>query len=82
VVAVLLADLYGTAHYGAINGMVAMAGAVAGSLGPVIVAAVRDATGDYTLVLVGLVGVAVLGLASINLAVRPQPPRASADGAG
>ena len=45
----LVADLFGTKHGGAIYGIVAMAGAAGGTIGPVMGGYLFDITGQYTI---------------------------------
>jgi MFS family permease len=51
----LLADMYGTKHYGQLNGVMALATSVVGALAPVLAGLLHDATGGYAVVLLVIV---------------------------
>lgn len=76
----LIGDLYGTADYGAITGVIAAAGTAATALGPLAVAAVHDRTGSYDLARWALVVIALVAFgASTRIGVnRATAPPATA----
>lgn len=70
--AALVADTYGPAHYGSINGSMVTMIAIVQTIAPLGAGALRDLTGNYTLVLWLLV--ALSGLAAFAvLQARPKP---------
>jgi uncharacterized membrane protein len=52
--AALVADFYGVAAYASINGVLALTLTIARAAAPVAAAALRTATGNYRLVMVGV----------------------------
>lgn len=73
----LIADIYGSAHFGQINSVVAMAAMLARALGPLGMSLAYDSFGGYLAALVALIAAALLGMVAVLLADRP----ASAGGA-
>lgn len=67
--ATVIADLYGTAHYGAISSVISAISAIAGSLAPFLVAAAIEVVGADEPVLWGLAVVSVLSALVNELAV-------------
>lgn len=67
-----VADLFGTRHLGAIYGWILLAWSLGGVVGPVFVAAVKDATGAYATALP-----AVAGLMALAAALLPRLARRS-----
>ena len=66
--AAFTAELYGSAHYGGINGSIATVVALVGTAAPVGAGALHDLWGGYDLVLWGLVGFSLLaGLAVLRV---------------
>lgn len=65
----LIAELYGSASYGSINGVLALIVAVVGALASLLVGAVYAAAGDYTAALWGL---ALSGLVAAGAVARAQ----------
>lgn len=65
----LVADLYGPASYGSINGVLALIVAVVGALAPLLVGAMYAVAGDYTAALWGL---ALSGLVAAGMVARAQ----------
>lgn len=65
----LIAELYGPASYGSINGVLALIVAVVGALASLLVGAVYAAAGDYTAALWGL---ALSGLVAAGAVARAQ----------
>jgi MFS family permease len=66
----LVADVYGSAHYGQINSVVAFVALIARALGPIGVSLVYDHAGGYPVALAGLVVTALLAAAALLLAER------------
>ena len=67
--ATVIADLYGTAHYGAISSVISAISAIAGSLAPFVVAAAIEVVGADEPVLWGLAVVSLLSALVNELAV-------------
>jgi MFS family permease len=51
----LLAEIYGSRHYGQLNGVMALVTAVMGAVAPLLAGILHDVTGGYTVVLVVIV---------------------------
>jgi MFS transporter, OFA family, oxalate/formate antiporter len=66
------ADLFGSRHVGAIYGLMLTAWGFGGVLGPLVIAALRESSGDYTS---ALRIVAAIMLASVALPLAIRPPR-------
>lgn len=64
----LVADLYGAAHYGKINSVVALATLLARAAGPVGMSLIYDNAGGYPPALVALIVTALLGVVALALA--------------
>ena len=64
----LVADLYGNAHYGKINSVVALATLLARAAGPVGMSLIYDYGGGYPPALVALIVTALLGVVALALA--------------
>ena len=66
----IVADMYGSANYGQINGIVAFAMTLARAVGPVTVSLLYDQTKGYHMALVALTVTVVLGLFALLYANR------------
>jgi len=66
----LVADVYGAAHYGQINSVVAFVSLVARSIGPIGMSLIYEFAGGYPMALAGLVATALLAMAALLLADR------------
>jgi MFS family permease len=66
----LVAEVYGAAHYGQINSVVAFVSLVARSIGPIGMSLIYEFAGGYSLALAGLVATALLAMAALLLADR------------
>ena len=66
------ADYFGRKSFGAIRGLAVTAQALAQAIGPLLSAALRDATGDYTASLYTLSALAVAGVAAALVARKPR----------
>ena len=66
----LVADVYGSTHYGQINSVVAFVSLVARSIGPIGMSLVYEYAGGYPVALAGLVATALLAMAALLLADR------------
>jgi MFS family permease len=64
----LVADLYGSAHYGKINSVVALATLLARAAGPVGMSLLYDYAGGYSPAMVALILTALLGVVALALA--------------
>jgi OFA family oxalate/formate antiporter-like MFS transporter len=65
-------DLYGPTHVGSIYGLMLTAWGFGGVLGPLVIAAMRDATGDYSGALLVVAAIMALGvLLPVSLRGRP-----------
>ena len=64
--AALIAEIYGSAHYGSISGSMAAVIALAQTAAPLCAGLLFDLTGDYTLVLWGLTLSALLAAAAVT----------------
>lgn len=73
--AALVADLYGPAHYGQINSIVAFLSMVARALGPIGMSLMYDHAGGYPGALVALTAAALLGMLALFLADREAPKK-------
>jgi MFS family permease len=51
----LLAEIYGSGHYGQLSGIIAFATSLMGAIAPLLAGILRDVTGGYTVVLVVIV---------------------------
>ena len=67
-----VADLYGPTHVGSIYGLMLTAWGFGGVLGPLVIAAMRDATGDYSGALLIVAAITALG-ALLPLSLRDRP---------
>ncbi|HZC07848.1 MAG TPA: MFS transporter [Ktedonobacterales bacterium] len=72
----IVADFYGSAHYGKINSVVALATLLARALGPIGMSLVYDHVGGYPPALAALTLAALLGVVALALA-DSQPMRAT-----
>lgn len=63
----LLADIYGSKHYGQLGGVIALATAAMGAVAPLLAGILHDFTGGYQLVLVTIV---LTTLSSIGMMLR------------
>lgn len=72
--AVVIADLYGTEHYGAISGVLSAITAVGGALSPFAIAGAIEAVGSDDAVLLGLVALCAIAAAGNAAAVSPRRP--------
>jgi MFS transporter, OFA family, oxalate/formate antiporter len=70
--AAITADLFGSRHVGAIYGLMLTAWGFGGVLGPLIIAVLRESSGDYTS---ALRIIAAIMLASVALPLLIRPPR-------
>jgi MFS transporter, OFA family, oxalate/formate antiporter len=70
------ADLFGARHLGTVYGLMLTAWGLGGVLGPLLIAALRESTGDYTS---ALRIIAALMLASVVLPLLIRRPGATAD---
>jgi MFS family permease len=75
--AALIADLYGPAHYGQINGVLALFVTGSRALAPVGAGAVHDWTDSYDPVLWGLMVASAIATAAVLLVRRNEPLAAS-----
>lgn len=66
----LVAEVYGAAHYGQINSVVAFVSLVARSIGPIGMSLIYEFAGGYPVALTGLVATALLAMAALLLADR------------
>lgn len=66
----LVAEVYGAAHYGQINSVVAFVSLVARSIGPIGMSLIYEFAGGYPEALTGLVATALLAMAALLLADR------------
>jgi MFS family permease len=66
----LVADVYGSTHYGQINSVVAFVSLVARSIGPIGMSLIYEFAGGYPVALAGLVVTALLAMAALLLADR------------
>lgn len=69
----LVAEVYGPAYYGTINGAMSTIVGVAQTFAPLLVGAVRVGTGGYELALWGLTGVSVLAALAVMHGNRVRP---------
>jgi MFS family permease len=76
VISPLLADYFGTANFGKIQGVLFSAFTMGGVAGNQIAAAVEDASGSYTRAFVGYACASFLGIALMALVRRPPPASA------
>jgi MFS family permease len=74
--AALVAEIYGSTHYGSISGIIALLSTLARALGPVAASLIVTATGTYTPLLWGLVLIIAVsaGATMIGWALRPAIP--------
>ena len=72
--AALVADIYGSTHYGSISGLIAFLSTAARALAPFGASLLVAATGTYTPLLWGLLGVTIIsaGATVMGWAVRPN----------
>jgi MFS family permease len=72
--AALIADIYGSTHYGSISGLIAFLSTTARALAPFGASVLVTATGTYTPLLWGLVLMTIISAAAtvVGWAVRPQ----------
>lgn len=70
-----VADLYGPRHVGPIYGLMLTAWGFGGVLGPLVIAAMRDATGSYSGALLVIAAIMVLG-ALLSMSLRGPPTAA------
>ena len=75
--AALVADLYGSAHYGQINGVLALFVTWSRALAPIGAGAVYDRTGSYDPVLWSLLVTSALATSTILLVRKHEPWAAS-----
>ena len=68
------AELFGTAHYGAINGAIATPVLIAKASGPLLASLAFSASGGYMLIMVGTLVVALLAALAFA-AIRPTRPQ-------
>lgn len=73
VLANLIADVYGSAHYGTISSYLSLAATLAGSASPVISGMLRDASGGYSVVLVLLLVIGIIAVGCVNIALTSVP---------
>lgn len=73
--AALVADYYGSAHFGSINGIVAMASTLGRALAPVGAGVVLELAGGYGVVLGGLALLAAFGAVALLVAERQARQR-------
>ncbi|MDY6916460.1 MAG: MFS transporter [Chloroflexota bacterium] len=67
------AELFGMKSFAAIYGWVLAAAAVGSGLGPILMGAVYDLSGSYTVGLVICLGAYVMAIAALSLARKPKP---------
>jgi MFS family permease len=72
--AALLADIFGSANYGQLGGVISFAVAITGAIAPLLAGALHESTGDYTLILMLLV---IMTSASALLVSQVRRRRAS-----
>jgi len=73
-----VADLYGPTHVGSIYGLMLTAWGFGGVLGPLVIAAMREATGNYSGALLIVAAIMALGtLLPVSLRDRPTVIRES-----
>jgi MFS family permease len=66
----LVAEVYGAAHFGQINSVVAFVSLVARSIGPIGMSLIYEFAGGYPVALAGLVATALLAMVALLLADR------------
>lgn len=66
----LMADFYGPAHYGAINGVMAAISTPARAAGPLLVGVFYDLTGGYAAAYWGVFAISIVAVAAIPIAAR------------
>jgi predicted MFS family arabinose efflux permease len=71
---VIMDTWYAGADFGAVMGKQWSAAAVAGGLAPWLVGVVRDATGSYTIPLLGLTAMVILAVGALAVAIRVGRP--------
>jgi MFS family permease len=77
IIPLMAAEMYGVAIMGRVMGVVLTADSVSEALVPMLVAALRDQTGSYTIGFLVLVTLAAVGAAAVSFlpsAARPQHP--------
>jgi OFA family oxalate/formate antiporter-like MFS transporter len=72
VIASTMADFYGTKHLGLNYGVLFSAWGTAGIVGPAIAGRVFDRTGDYSVAFYSASGLALVALAALTFARRPE----------
>ena len=72
----MMADYFGTKHFGTVNGIAALMNTTGGALGPWAVGYIVDVTGEYT---TGWFLAAAVGLLAAPLVLMATPPRALAE---
>ncbi|HLV12085.1 MAG TPA: MFS transporter [Trueperaceae bacterium] len=75
--AALVAERFGSRHYGAINGSMSTLIALAQTVAPLSVGFLRVATGDYAVALLVLAGTAVVAALAVLKARPPRQPAAA-----
>jgi len=65
-------ELFGTKSFGAIFGWVVLAGAVGAALGPVLMGAIYDASGSYSLAFTTVLVIYAVAIAALFFARRPR----------
>jgi MFS family permease len=59
----LIAELFGLHAHGAILGLIILLAMIGGTIGPLIAGHIFDASGQYTLVFLLIIGIVLVGLA-------------------
>jgi MFS family permease len=72
----LMADYFGTTHFGTLNGIAQLANTTGGAIGPLVVGILVDVTGSYS---EGWLVCAVVAALSIPIFLALRPPTALAE---